>query len=269
MKPAALMSAAAACATVALWPAPAAAQAGDPWQFQGSLYLYLPTVDSHTDIGAPPGSSTPLAFDLRDHLKSFFMGTLEARQGRWGAFTDLVYANVGGSRSGTRDATVGGTPLPANASADLHYDLRGVAWTLAGSWRALPDPAAPLDLFAGTRLLDLDQKIDWQFGGNVGSIALPVRTGSEATSLHNWDAIVGLKGRIGLGAARRWFVPYYLDLGAGQSKSTWQAMLGLGYTFGWGDVVGAWRHVDYRMKSDSELQRLSFDGPSIAAVWRW
>jgi hypothetical protein len=260
------------CAVAVAWPGRAAAQPGEPWQFQGSLYLYLPSIDGQTSFGPPPGSDTSVGIDgktILEHLKMTFMGNLEARQGRWGAFTDVVYVNLGASKSGTRDVTVGGLPLPADATADLNYDLKGWAWTLAGSWRVLPDPASPVDLVFGTRLLDIDQKLDWQFSGNVGSIPLPVRTGSQTASLHNWDAIVGLKGRFALGAERKWFVPYYLDVGAGQSKSTWQAIGGVGYTFGWGDLVGAWRHLDYKMKSDSKVQSLSFDGPSVAAVWRW
>ncbi len=70
-------------------------------------------------------------------------------------------------------------------------------------------------------------------------------------------------------AAKKWFVPYYLDVGAGDSKSTWQAVTGVGYSFGWGDVVGAWRHLDYRMKSGNAVESLSFSGPGIAAVFRW
>jgi hypothetical protein len=89
------------------------------------------------------------------------------------------------------------------------------------------------------------------------------------THLEIWDAIIGVKGRFELGADKKWFVAYYLDVGAGDSKSTWQAVAGVGYSFGWGDIVGAWRHLDYRMKSDTAVESLSFSGPGIAAVFRW
>jgi hypothetical protein len=96
-----------------------------------------------------------------------------------------------------------------------------------------------------------------------------VRAGSETTSLRNWDAIVGIKGRIAPGAERKIFVPFYLDVGSGMSHLTSQAMVGMGYTFGWGDAVLAWRHVDYHLKDGSKVESLRFEGPSIAATWRW
>jgi hypothetical protein len=39
-------------------------------------------------------------------------------------------------------------------------------------------------------------------------------------SVNNWDAIVGLKGRATFGEEHRWFVPYYLDVGTGESSLT-------------------------------------------------
>ena len=87
--------------------------------------------------------------------------------------------------------------------------------------------------------------------------------------LSNWDAIVGLKGRLALGSDGKWFAPYYADIGAGDSKLTWQVMGGVGYSFKWGDVVGAWRYLDYDMKSSAKVQSLNFNGPAISAVFRW
>ena len=58
------------------------------------------------------------------------------------------------------------------------------------------------------------------------------------------DAIVGLRGRRNIGG-EQWFVTYYADVGAGDSDLTWQANVGAGYAFGWGDVVLAYRYLDY------------------------
>ena len=40
-------------------------------------------------------------------------------------------------------------------------------------------------------------------------------------------------------------------------------------TFGWGDVVGAWRYLRYDLKSDQAVQDLSFNGPMIGVTFRW
>jgi hypothetical protein len=270
MKRAIALTAAALCAWIAPAPGGAFAQSVDAWQWQASIYLYLPSIGGTTTFPQLGGGGVSIdAAKILDNLKMGFMGSLEARKGRWGAFTDVLYVDLGNSKSATRDFTVGGTPLPADATANVDFDLKGTVWTLAGAYRAVADPGSPLDVFAGARMLDLGQTLGWQLSGNVGSIPLADRSGNQETNLKNWDAIIGVKGRFELGAYKKWFVPYYVDVGAGDSKSTWQAVTGLGYSFGWGDVVGAWRHLDYRMKSDTAVESLSFSGPGIAAVFRW
>ena len=118
-------------------------------------------------------------------------------------------------------------------------------------------------------MLDITQNArlatQWQRG--FGPAAGPLR--QPEAKAQNWDAIVGVKGRLTFGAERKWFVPYYLDVGTGESDLTWQAMGGIGYSFGWGDVVGSWRHLDYKMKSGDAIQSMNFNGPSLAAVFHW
>lgn len=46
-------------------------------------------------------------------------------------------------------------------------------------------------------------------------------------------------------------------------------MAGIGYSFGWGDLVAAWRYPDYDMKSGSNIESMTFNGPTMAAVIHW
>ena len=80
---------------------------------------------------------------------------------------------------------------------------------------------------------------------------------------------MGLKGRIIGGASRKFFIPYYVDVGTGNSRLTWQAIGGLGYAFGWGDVIATWRYLDYDFKSGRAIQSIRLSGPVIAASFRW
>lgn len=250
---------------------PALAQATDHWQFQAAVNLYLPDIGGSTTFpsGGGGGGATIDAETIIDNLKMAFMGSFEASRGPWGLFTDLLYMDIGNSRSGFRDISIGGLPIPADTSASASYDLKGWGWTLAGTWHAWNGPAATLDVIAGARVLDITQTLDWNITGNVGPIPLPSRAGYSEVELKNWDGLVGVKGRVALGADRKWFAPYYLDVGAGDSKLTWQAVLGAGYSFQWGDVVASWRYLDYEMKSGSAIESLTFNGPSISAVFRW
>ena len=246
------------------------AQGSDDWRFQAVVYVYLPSVDGETIFPSGGGGSDASvdASKILDNLSFAFMGSFEVDKGPWGLFTDIIYLDIGDSESPSRDFNIGGT-LPAGASASIHYGLDGWLWTLAGSWRAASAPSHELNVIGGARLLDVDQTIDWQLSGNIGSVALADRAGERTTGVNNWDAIIGLKGRATFGDEQHWFVPYYLDVGAGESSLTWQAMAGLGYTFKWGDVMVSWRHIDYDMKSGKAIESVSFDGPDVAVAFRW
>ncbi len=264
------LAAAALAAFAFISPSASQAQANDDWTFQASIYGYLPSISGSTTF-SPTGASGSATVDvgtILDNLKFTFMGTLEAQQGPWGMFTDVIYLNLGNSKAQTRAIGVGGV-LPADVSANVDFDLKSWLWTLAGEWRAVSTPEYRLDVIGGARMLDIQQKLNWQLSGNVGPIALPDRSGARSVDMRNWDAIIGAKGRATFGERRQWFLPYYLDVGAGDSKLTWQAMVGVGYTFGWGDLVGVWRYVDYQMKSGKPIESMNFNGPAIAAAFRW
>ena len=112
----------------------AAAQApADDWQFRAMIYAYLPDISGSTTFPAGGGGISVGADKIVGHLNFAFMGTLEAQKGRWGAFTDVMYLNVSGTRSGTRDLTIGGGELPAGVTANASLDIKGTVWTLAGN----------------------------------------------------------------------------------------------------------------------------------------
>jgi hypothetical protein len=64
-------------------------------------------------------------------------------------------------------------------------------------------------------------------------------------------------------------MPYYVDVGTGDSDVTWQAMLGVGYAFGWGDVVGVWRYLDYDMSSGHTVSKLTTSGAAIGVKFHF
>jgi hypothetical protein len=255
--------------------APAQAQTADaaagPWQFTGTLYVWLPTLEGHNTVPVDTGGST-INIDsgkLLEHLDFVLMGSLEAHNGRWGAFTDLVYLKLSGSKAGSRDFTIGGIGLPASTSANFDATLKGGAWTLAGEYRLASGPGMNVDALGGLRVLDLKQHYTWSLSGDIGPIQPAGRSGSADVDTRVTDLIVGAKGRMPLGAPGKWSLLYYADVGAGNSKLTWQASAGASYAFGWGEVVGMWRYLKYDMKSGSKLENFSFNGPLVGASFRW
>ena len=258
------------CTLAAFAAADASAQVADTWKWQGSIYAYLPDIGGTTTFPTGSWSSgTVDAATIIDSLKFTFMGNLEATNGRWGMYTDVVYMDLGNTKSGYRDFSIGGVGIPAGTDTNVSYDLKGWAWTLAGTWRVASGPASKVDLIAGTRLFDMRQTFTYEVTGNVASIPTNVRAGSSEAKISNWDAIVGAKGRIDFGEGGKWFAPWYVDIGTGESDLTFQAMGGVGYSFKWGDVVAVWRYLDYDMKSGKKIESMTFNGPAIAAVFRW
>ena len=249
-----------------------AAEPADGWRFQAVVYGYLPSVDGSTTFPPGNGGGTDAGADagsFLDNLQFAFMGAFEAHRGHWGVLADVVYADFGKTLEGTRDLTIGGTPLPADVFATASFDLTGWCWTVVGTYGAIERPHVTVQALAGTRVLDLSESLAWQLGGNVGSIPLDARAGDRGSDLTNWDAVVGGRGRVTMGAKRRWFVPYYVDIGAGESQLTWQAVAGIGYSWSWGDVLAAYRHIDYDMESGRDIESLSFSGPAVGVAFRW
>lgn len=245
--------------------------ASDAWQWQAAMYGYFPALGGTTQF--PSGAGGPdldvSADTLIDHLKMTFMATLSAKKGKWGFWTDVFYTDVGGSKHGTRDFKIPGFPLPTDVNGNFSLDVKTTAWTLVGTYELGKSPDYMIDLLAGTRLFDQRQTLDWTINGDISGIPLPGRSGSKELDISNWDAIVGLKGMAYIGGDRKWFLPYYVDVGGGQSKFTWQFNAGIGYQFGWGSLVASWRYLSYEMKSGEPIQSIDFNGPLIGAVFRF
>ncbi len=232
------------------------------------MYGYLPTIGGKT---AFPVGGSDISVDpsvLLGNLKFTFMGAFDVHNGPWGAFTDVIYLDVGGSKSQTRDFTIGNVGLPAGVAANLQIDVKAWVWTLAAEYRVVENPRLKMDMLLGTRYLSLDQTLTWNISGNLGPIAPENRTGSSEAGGPLWDGIVGVRGTFSFGAGGKWSVPFYLDGGAGDSNQTFQAAAGLGYSFRWGEVSAMWRYLDYDL-SGKFVQRVSFNGPLIGATFRW
>jgi hypothetical protein len=238
------------------------------WRYAASIYAYIPSVGGTTDTRTPGGGNIVIdhgkLFD--DSLKTAFMGAFEAHNGRWGLVTDYMYLSGGKGRQAGSDFTIG--RVPVSASANFDWNLKGSIWTLAGLYRLSGEPGMTLDALGGVRMLDIQTGLRWSFTGDIGNLPPLERSGSSDGGDTYWDAIIGVKGRYALGASR-WSVPFFADVGGGQSKLTYQAAAGISYGFSWGELTGMWRYISYETKSGVPLQDLTFNGPMIGATIRF
>ena len=251
----------------------AAESPSDDWQWAVTIYGWLPDITGDTHFPAAPGGPTDgpsidiSGGDILDALNFAFLSALEVRKGRWGVATDVIYLDMGATKSNTRNLSVGGNDLPASVTANADLDITSWVWTTVGTYRVIDQPAHSLELLAGARLLDVTQTLTWHFDGDIGSLPLPGRDGKSEVGDDLWDGIIGVRGRINFGTNRTWFVPYYLDVGTGDSDSTLQAMAGVGYVFSWGEIKAGWRYLDYDL--EAPIESLTTSGPQIGATFRF
>ena len=250
----------------------ALAQSGsDHWQYRATIYGWVPNLNMKTEF--PSGASGPSitidASTLVDNLDFALMGAFEAKKGEWGVFSDLMYTDLGHHQSVTRDVLIGSEQLPAEVTADVGLKMDSWIWTAAGTYELVKSDKYITDLVFGVRMLDISQSLSLTLNGDVEGIGLPAQTVNASVGGTNWDGIIGLKGYAQLGSSGRWHLPWYFDMGTGDSQFTWQGMIGLGYRFSWGDVIATYRYMDYDFDSGDTLQELSFYGPMVGASFAW
>jgi hypothetical protein len=254
-----------------LFAAPARA-AEDPydgnWRFTLTPYLWLPSLDGTLRFDLPSGSPNvnASAGDILEKLDFAFMATGDIRKGNWSVFTDFIYLNLSDDNAEVRSVTGPGGVVEIPIDIGTQSGLKGFLWTLAASYTLFRGPSASLDVFAGFRDAQLKASLDWKFAGPLG---LFPQTGSASNTTVIWNGLIGLKGKIRLSENGEWFIPYYADVGWGSSSSTWQALIGVGYAFNWGDLHLTYRHLHYDMDEGRAIDDLSLSGPTLGATFHF
>jgi hypothetical protein len=64
--------------------------------------------------------------------------------------------------------------------------------------------------------------------------------------------------------------PYYIDVGAGESKLTWHASTGIGFQAGkaW-DLWLLYRHLELDLDSTRLIDKIDMSGPTMGVIYRW
>jgi hypothetical protein len=66
---------------------------------------------------------------------------------------------------------------------------------------------------------------------------------SDSLSNHAWNGIVGARGSYVLND--RWYMPFHVDVGTGDSDLTWQAFAAIMYKVGKWEVGGGYRYLTF------------------------
>lgn len=236
------------------------------WDVRAAVYGYVPNIGGTTRFAVPGGGDIDIAaHDLIDHTDVAAMGSVEAQKGKWGLFADAIYMDVGNEITGSTTLAKGAIPLPPGITADASLDVQASVFTLAANRRLVDTERSMLDVFAGARLLTAEVTLDAKLMSPLGPVAGIAGDQKD----HSTDAVLGVKGKVSFGEHNHWFVPYYVDIGAGDADRTSQAATGIGYSTPWGEVFGTYRYLDYDFESESAISGLDFSGPAVGVAFRF
>ena len=230
---------------------PAAAQ--DPgWTFQGSLYVWVPSLS--TTVGTPLGDFESKADggDALSALDMAFMGTLEARRGKWGFIGDLLYADLSTDKD---------TPLGLRFEEGT-LETTTTAFSGYAVYRTYESDRAIVDAGAGFRAFDL--------GVDLGLRSADSRPDYDASVSETW-AVPVVAVRVILPLSESWFATAFVDGGMTSSEtSTWQVFGSVGYRFNerWSTQAG-WRYMDVQKNIGDLDVSLGLSGPMIGVSARF
>lgn len=194
--------------------------------------------------------------DIVDALNFGAMGVVGVRKGKWSFTTDILYMDLEDDNKSTIPTSGG--------SLGVNTDLELRAWIITPSigYRLVDSDKASLDIRGGARYLYLDVDLE----RNVNTPSRPLYA-KVSDSGNVWDAIIGVNGKIAFN--ERWYAPYYLDIGTGDSDFTWQVAAGIGYKFDICDVVLEYRYLSWDFDDNPALDNLNVNGPMIGAKFEF
>ncbi len=209
------------------------------WESSATLYLWLPSVDGTMKYDFPE-SEDPLPVDssaILDALEMTFMGAFETRNDKIMFLADVVYLDLGNTKTTTINF-----PKNKTLEGDVEQNLEGWQVALYGGYNIMQTNSINLDLIGGMRYLSIDTDITLSTQNRE-----PLKLSRNSDFL---DVVAGVRGKFNI--TKNWFIPFHADVGTGQSELTYQLISGVGYAANWGDVTLFYRHLGWS-QSDEEL----------------
>jgi hypothetical protein len=228
-----------------------------------NLQYTLPTLPQHTggtfqkDLQVGPS-------DYLAKINSTIMFSASARQGLGFVFGDYIYTNLSTNSNIVTSITgpLGHVTIPVHVSTSSR--LASSIWELAGGFTLAHGHSADLNFFAGWRQFPINLTLG--YNATLGQHGLIAPSGTLTLNRSFGNFIYGLQGKAYFDNAR-WFVPYYVDFGAGNEVQSWQGYVGAGYQFPHGQsLLLTYRNLSYygfALEPPIQLQRVSLGGPLL------
>jgi hypothetical protein len=230
--------------------------ADNDWEFNLELYGWLPIIETENEAG---NKSEITRDDILDDLDLFGFSFVRVKKGKWSLSSDFVYFDISQKTD---------VPLFGEFPDLAELDKAGMqAWVIrpAIGYEVYRADRQFVELYAGGRYLwieaDLKFDIDPILPGE------PSSSRKDSPSESNWDGIVGARGSYWLND--KWFLPYSVNAGTGQSDFTWEAQAAVGYRLENLDAALGWRYLYYDIGSDTLLKELTVNGPFAGVMFHW
>ncbi len=214
------------------------------------LYGWMPNL--YADSAS--GSESEIDLDtILDDLQFMVMAIVGVQKDKWTFQADVIYMDLEDDTSSTKNLPH--LPGRPGRSVNVNTDIELKAWAVTPtvSYNVLEKDKFKLDLLAGARYFYLDADLQVNLDG-VRDHEL-----SDSDSGSVWDAIVGVRGEIML--SEKWFMPYYADVGTGESDLTFNLFGGFGYRFSRVDLMAGWRYLRWNFDDNPVLDNLYINGP--------
>lgn len=238
------------------------------WHSSLTIYGWLPGIDAQIRVPVDTGTAVSKSnSDILSNLSGALMFSGDIRKGDWGFYGDVDWVKF--SNEDGRFRSIGGANIGGTATLDTSWNFKGGMATLAGLYSFYHGPSGYTDFIFGGRYLWVKTNVKWDFTltGNGGNVDIS-DSGHVSSNAHYSNGIIGLRGRW-QSESSGWYVPYYIDVGTGDSNFTSVIWGGVGYGFGWGDLAFDWRWVRYDQGSKELVQDVTLTGPEISLTWRF
>jgi hypothetical protein len=245
-------------AAPSVWAQTSAYAADDEqWHFAIAPYFWGSGVEGMVSFLGLPEQPVEASFsDVLDNLDFGLLGHFEARKGRWGFGTDLVYLNLGASILADQ---------PILGQLDLEADVRqfmgeGFVFYRFARGGDQDDNPALADVVLGGR-----------YNSTSSQISGSESQGTERTL--DWvDGLLGVRFRAPLGSS--FAFTGRGDIAGFGSDLTWQVRGELWWSLAERWSLGAgyrYMDVDYDKDEDRErkLYQVQYGGPFMAVVYGW
>lgn len=237
----------------------------DNWQYSLAISAWTPAAwVTNSDQGFSKSMYSSISNNISSAQAVSFL-TAEARKGEWGIMADLVYVKMMNSSSETKNIPSIQKP-PVSVYVGTNLKTVQSMTTVSGVYSLYRSDDFAIDGLVGIRNIGVTSSINANVRLTAANQRISINSNPSITSQSN-NGVIGLKGRAKI-YDTSWFIPFYGDIGKapGGDVNTWQAQLGIGNRYQWGDVTFTYRAMYFSTQTSGIVTKTVNAGPQLSVI---